>query len=63
MDLVQQYADTLSPEAMRAFVDTTHERYAVVVGGHLGSVIPVVSEPSTLRWSRSVAAGNKADYA
>ena len=37
-----QYVDTLSPEAMRAFIDTTHERYAAAVGDRFGSVIPAI---------------------
>ncbi len=37
-----QYVDTLSPEAMRVFIDTTHERYADTVGDRFGSVIPAI---------------------
>jgi hypothetical protein len=58
-----QYVDTLSPEAMRAFVDTTHVGYAAAVGGQFRSVIPAVAEPSKLPWSRCILTRNQADYA
>lgn len=37
-----QYVDTLNPQAMRAFIDTTHERYADTVGDRFGTVIPAI---------------------
>ena len=37
-----QYVDTLNPEAMGRFVQTTHERYAEAVGESFGTVIPAI---------------------
>lgn len=37
-----QYVDTLNPEAMRLFIETTHERYAKAVGDRFGTVIPAI---------------------
>ncbi|MDP6631502.1 MAG: glycosyl hydrolase [Kiritimatiellia bacterium] len=38
----QAYVDTLSPEAMRRFIDVTHERYAREVGESFGKSIPAI---------------------
>lgn len=36
------YVDVLSPEATRAFIDITHERFRECVGGHFGTTIPAI---------------------
>jgi hypothetical protein len=38
----QTYVDTLNPAAIRRFIETTHERYAAVVGDQFGSTIPAI---------------------
>lgn len=38
----QTYVDTLNPEAIRRFIEVTHERYASVVGAHFGTTIPAI---------------------
>ena len=37
-----QYVDTLNPEAMRRFIEVTHERYFDRVGSRFGSVAPAI---------------------
>lgn len=37
-----QYVDTLSPEAMRSFIDVTHERYKERLGHRFGIDIPAI---------------------
>ena len=38
----QTYLDTLSPDAIAAFIATTHERYRAVVGDEFGQTIPAI---------------------
>lgn len=38
----QTYVDTLSPAAIRRFVQVTHERYLEVVGADFGGVVPAI---------------------
>ena len=38
----QTYVDTLSPRAMQAFVDVTHERYARTLGRQFGKTVPAI---------------------
>lgn len=38
----QTYVDTLSPEAMRKFVDVTHEKYKKCVGDKFGTTVPCI---------------------
>lgn len=53
----QTYLDTLNPNAVRKFIETTHDRYAEVVGDEFGKTVPAIftDEPnhpplSTLRF-------------
>jgi hypothetical protein len=45
----QTYVDTLDPNAIRRFVELTHERYARAVGDMFGRVVPAIftDEPHT----------------
>ena len=47
----QSYVDTLSPEAIGAFVRVTHERYADVLGQEFGKTVPAIftDEPNLPR--------------
>ena len=47
----QTYVDTLSPEAIREFVDVTHERYARALGRQFGKSVPAIftDEPQVTR--------------
>lgn len=38
----QSYADTLNPEAVRYFLEVTHEKYCQAVGGEFGKTIPAI---------------------
>ncbi len=38
----QQYANLLDPRAARRFIETTHERYAEVLGERFGSLVPSI---------------------
>ncbi len=38
----QSYADTLNPEAVRYFLEMTHEKYCQAVGGEFGKTIPAI---------------------
>ena len=39
----QTYVDTMNPEAIRAFIDSTHEKYAALFGEKLGSrTVPAI---------------------
>ena len=44
----QTYLDTMNPEAVKAFLDTTHERYVAMFGAEFGKTIPGIfsDEPS-----------------
>ncbi len=50
------YLDLLNPEAVRDFLDTTHEAYAGAVGDDFGDVVPGIftDEPCLLYRSRDV---------
>lgn len=45
------YVDTLNPEAIKRFVETTHERYLEAVGDEFDGVIPAIftDEPQVVR--------------
>ena len=47
----ERYVDCLNPEAIRAFIAVTHERYRAAVGDHFGSTIPAIftDEPQFVR--------------
>ncbi|MCL1952128.1 MAG: hypothetical protein FWF60_04800, partial [Oscillospiraceae bacterium] len=47
----QAYADTLSADAIRRFVEVTHERYARALGRQFGKSVPAIftDEPQTSR--------------
>ena len=47
----QTYVDTLSPDAIREFVEVTHERYARALGRQFGRTVPAIftDEPQTAR--------------
>ena len=47
----QTYLDTLNPEAVKRFVEVTHERYKETVGEHFGGVVPAIftDEPQFTR--------------
>jgi len=47
----QTYVDTLSPEAIREFVDVTHERYARALARQFGKTVPAIftDEPQVTR--------------
>ena len=38
----QTYLDTLNPDAVRKFIETTHDRYAAVVGDEFGKTVPAI---------------------
>lgn len=38
----QQYADLLNPRAIARFIEVTHQRYARVLGDHLGTTAPAI---------------------
>ncbi|MDF2541384.1 MAG: hypothetical protein K0S47_1102 [Herbinix sp.] len=38
----QTYVDTLNPEAIKRFIETTHDKYAEAVGEHFGTTIPAI---------------------
>ena len=47
----QTYLDTLNPNAVKRFVEVTHERYKEVIGEHFGGVVPAIftDEPQFTR--------------
>jgi hypothetical protein len=53
------YVDVLNPLAVRAFIESTHERYAEQVGQAFGASIPglFTDEPQYLRWNWYQGAG------
>lgn len=57
------YVDTLNPEAMRAFVATTHETYKSAVGDEFGKTVPAIftDEPQFAMKKRLAHASGKAD--
>jgi len=47
------YLDVLNPEAVRAFLDSTHEKYAQAIGADFGSVVPgIFTDEPQLRFFR-----------
>ena len=38
----QTYVDTLNPDAIRCFIQETHEKYAAVLGDAFGSTVPAI---------------------
>ena len=59
----QAYIDTLNPSAIKKFIETTHERYAEVVGDEFGKTIPAIftDEPQFSRKSVLPYADSKKD--
>lgn len=57
------YVDTLNPDAMRAFVATTHESYKAAVGDEFGKTVPAIftDEPQFAMKKRLAHARGKAD--
>ncbi len=47
----QAYLDTLNPDAVKRFVEVTHERYKQVIGENFGGVVPAIftDEPQFTR--------------
>lgn len=50
----QTYVDTLNPEAMKAFIGSTHEKYRDCVGDRFGGTVPCIftDEPQFARKTR-----------
>ncbi len=48
---LQSYVDTLSPEAITDFINTTHERYKACIGEDFGDAVPAIftDEPQVAR--------------
>jgi hypothetical protein len=38
----QTYADTLNPEAIKRFIEVTHERYKAAIGDEFGKTVPAI---------------------
>lgn len=59
----QSYVDTLNPEAIRRFIELTHERYLAVVGNFFGGVCPGIftDEPTTVHRGSLTAAEARQD--
>ncbi len=59
----QTYVDTLNPEAIRRFVEVTHERYAAAVGEEFGKTVPAIftDEPQFVRKQSLQRASDKSD--
>lgn len=59
----QTYVDTLNPEAIRKFVEVTHERYRECVGDEFGKTIPAIftDEPQFTRKTALKFAREKRD--
>lgn len=59
----QAYVDTLRPEAVREFIETTHEAYRRSVGEDFGGVIPGIftDEPQFARKQALAFAGERRD--
>ncbi len=57
------YADTLNPEAVRSFIDLTHERYLKRFGGSFSGLIPAIftDEPQFTRKRPLASALDKTD--
>lgn len=59
----QQYANLLDPKAVRRFIQTTHERYAQVLGDRFGTLVPSIftDEPLFLCMERPQAWDDRRD--
>jgi hypothetical protein len=59
----QQYANLLDPEATRRFIETTHERYADLLGDRFGSQVPSIftDEPLYIGMDRPHAWNDRCD--
>lgn len=59
----QQYANLLDPRATRRFIETTHERYAEVLGDRFGTLVPSIftDEPLFLCMDRPIAWDDRRD--
>ena len=59
------YVDTLNPEAMRLFVEITHDRYKETVGDEFGKVVPAIftDEPQFSHYVPLPTPESKADVA
>ncbi len=59
----QAYLDTLNPEAVKKFIEVTHERYAEVVGDEFSKTIPAIftDEPQFSRKSVLPFADSKSE--
>ncbi|MCG3181566.1 MAG: hypothetical protein BIFFINMI_03964 [Phycisphaerae bacterium] len=57
----QAYLDTMSPQAVRAFIDSTHEPYKRAVGKHFGKTIPGIftDEPNFGHFGRWGSGGTR----
>lgn len=53
------YIDTMNPDAVKAFIESTYEAYAREVGEHFGSVVPGIftDEPAYMNWRTFDPAG------
>lgn len=51
-------ADLLNPAAVRTFVELTHERYAAVLGGHLGTTVEAVFTDEPMLTGRGARPGS-----
>lgn len=60
----QTYLDTLNPEAVAAFIQTTHERYWKVLGDAFGKTVPAIftDEPHMTRKSTLSFAESQTDF-
>ncbi len=59
----ESYVDTLNPEAIKKFVQVTHERYKQAIGGDFGGVVPAIftDEPQFTRKASLGFASEKRD--
>ncbi|WP_432560862.1 glycosyl hydrolase family 2 protein [Kineococcus sp. SYSU DK003] len=51
-------ADLLNPDAVQAFVETTHEKYAAVLGDHLGATVEAVFTDEPMLTGRNPRPGS-----
>ncbi|MDI9470566.1 MAG: hypothetical protein QM296_10210 [Bacillota bacterium] len=56
----EAYVDSLNPQAIRRFIEITHERYKEVVGEHFGTTCPAIftDEPQFSRKNRLATAAD-----
>lgn len=59
----QQYANLLDPNATRKFIETTHERYAALLGDRFGTLVPSIftDEPLYIGMERPVSWEDRGD--